>query len=168
MFSLPSWKPPQAGLRRMYSKSSRFGLVSASRVQQSVECLLCLQRLPHIPNGSLGICAVETHCRNLLLHDPLFNVGTVYAGISCALMKEQVNLIRQDSGEVVDVRLPVAVKSRGENNPGVVIEDHEPQVVDCGDAIRVLLPLAGESVGQELAHPLASARLQLADKRELV
>ena len=89
-------------------------------------------------------------------------------GIAGELLKEQVDFIGKDGREVVDVRLPVAVKSRGENNPGVVIEDHEPQVVDCGDAIRVLLPLAGESVGQELAHPLASARLQLADKRELV
>src|ERR1700730_7511963 len=114
------------------------------------------------------MCAVEAHCRNLLLDDPLFNVGTVYTGISGALMKEQINLIRQDSGEVVDVRLPVAIKRRGENNPSVVIEDHEPQVVDCGDSIRVLFPLAGESVGQELAHPLGSARLQLTDKRELV
>jgi hypothetical protein len=40
--------------------------------------------------------------------------------------------------------------------------------VDRGNAIRVLLAFAGETIAQQVAHSLGAPWLQLADESELV
>src|ERR1700722_19903712 len=89
-------------------------------------------------------------------------------GITSALVKKQVNLVGQDSREIVDVRFPVAVKGGGKDDPAIVIEDHEAQIMDCSYAIRVLLAFASESIGQQLAHAFRASWLERTYKRELV
>ena len=71
-------------------------------------------RFPHIPNGRLGIGAVKADCRDLLLDDPVFDLGTVNPGIAGALMEEQIDFIRKDGGAKISS----------------IYDSHEPSNVD--------------------------------------
>src|ERR1700730_18675467 len=143
-------------------------MLSASRIQQGVECLLGLQCFPHIPNRCVGIRTVETYGCDLLANNPVLNPRTMYSGIAGTFVKKQINLVGKDGGEIVDVRFPVAVESGGKDDPAVVIEYDKAQVMDCGYPIRVLLAFASESIGQQLPHAFRASWLERADQRELV
>src|SRR5512146_2040636 len=93
-------------------------------VQHLVERLLDLQRLPHVAHGRIRIGAVEGHRRDLVLRNELFYAGATHSRVVHDLLKQQIDLVRDDRGEIVDIRLPVAVEGRSENAPGVVVEDY--------------------------------------------
>src|SRR5215469_8822167 len=142
--------------------------MSSSGVKQRVECLLSLQRLPHVPNRRIRIRAVESRGGDLSLNDPVLYLCTVDTGIAFEFMEKQVELVRDHGPEVVDVCIPVPIKRRGENDPGIVVEDHEPQVMNSTYAVSVLLALTCESSGQQFADALGAAWFELADKGEFV
>ena len=151
-----------------------FGTVPASgialvhRIQQRVQRLLRIERLPYFPYGCIGIRTVEANRGDLLGDDPILDPGAMDSGIAFEFMKEQIDFIGEDSGEVVDVRFPVPVECGGEDDPGVVVENYEPQVVDRSDSIRILLAFTCEAIRQKLAHAFRAAWLERTDQSELV
>src|ERR1700736_6373322 len=151
-----------------------FGTVPASgidlvhRIQQRVQRLLRLERLPYFPYGCIGIRTVEANRGDLLGDDPILDPGAMDAGIAFEFMKEQIDFIGEDSGEVVDVRFPVPIECGGKDDPGIVVENYEPQVVNRSDAVRVLLAFARESIGQQLAHAFRTSWVEFADKCEFI
>ena len=69
--------------------------------------------------------AVKGRRCDLLLSDPVFDIRTMYSGIAFEFVKEQINFVRNDGGEIVKILIPVTIKSGREYNPGVVIENYE-------------------------------------------
>src|SRR5215831_17670811 len=142
--------------------------VSLCLVEQGVERRLCLQCLPDIAYGSFGICTVEGGCRDLLRDDPILDLGAVNSRIALAFVKEQIDLVGDPASEIVDVGIPGPVESGSKDHTGVVVEDHESQIMHCGDPISKLFSLFVESFAEQLAHTLRAPRLELADERELL
>src|ERR1700722_14632527 len=80
-------------------------------IEQGVQRLFAFQYLPHVPNRCFRIGAVKANCRHLLLDDPVPDVRAVDAGIAFEFMKQQINFIRKNCAEIVDILIPAAIKS---------------------------------------------------------
>src|SRR5215510_12666427 len=141
--------PGCRSVRAQERKSSAWACVSLCLVEQSVERFLCLQRFPDIPYRSVGIRAVEGGCRDLPRDDPILDVGAVDSRIALAFVKKQIDLVGDPGSENVDVGFPGPVESGSKDHAGVVVEDHESQIMHGSDPIGMLSALFSESLAEQ-------------------
>jgi len=75
-------------------------------------------------------------------------------------VKEEIDLLGDLSGEVVDVNVPVAIERRGKEHAGIVIENDETQVMDRAHAICDALTISREAFAKQLAQAIGTAWLE--------
>src|SRR5215469_10963746 len=91
-----------------------------------------------VPYRQIRMGDVPTFCRDLMVSDPVFHLGTVNSWPAFPKRKENVHFVGDLRHEVLDVGVPVAVVGSGEEQLRVVVQKHETHVVDCANSIRVV------------------------------
>ena len=80
--------------------------------------------------------------RDLVLDEVVLRVRMANAGPAVPGGVDDVQVVGNLRHEVVDVGVPIAVKGRGEEQPRVVVEEHEAHVVEGADLVRALREVA--------------------------
>src|SRR6516164_10038071 len=106
--------------------------------------------LSHVPDGEVGSSDIPGAGRDLVLCDVVLHGGATYARPAFTVAEHHVELIGNLRGKVVDIRVPLAVICRGEQDPRVVVEEHVAHIMHAAD------PIGGLDVAPSVQHGLES------------
>src|ERR1700729_1766678 len=140
---------------------------STRGVQQLIYCTSYPQCLLDVPACGVRECGVEEFRVNLGVVDELQNPGVLHALISLPDAAEDLTEPRRYFlDEVFDVWFEVTIEDDCEQNPGVVIEQENAEVVDRADSVFPIRGL-GLELRETFAENLRSSRRNLANAGEL-
>src|SRR6185295_6795166 len=103
---------------------------------------------------------------DLMLGEVILGSWTADTGPAVPGRIDDVQVVGNFLDEVVDIGVPVAVKGRGEEEPGIVVEEHEAHGVERADLIRALREVASQDP-QERTQALRTTRGERDDDRQL-
>src|SRR5262245_52001533 len=103
-----------------------------------------------VPDGEVGLSNIPGAGRDLVLCDVILHGGATDARPPFAVAEHHVELIGNMRGEVVDIRVPLAVICRREQDPRVVVEEHVAHIMHAAD------PVGGLDVEPRVQHRLES------------
>src|SRR5215468_1053013 len=119
-------------------------------VEELVERRADLLELSQVPDGEVGEGDIPGAGGDLVLCDVVLHGGTMDARPAFTVAEHHVELIGNLRGEVVDIRVPLAVICRGEQDPRVVVEKHVAHIMDGAN------PVGGVDVDPSVQHRLES------------
>src|SRR5215469_285507 len=118
-----------------------------------------------VPYRQIRMGDVPTFCRDLMVSDPVFHLGTVNSRPAFPKRKEDVQFVGNFRHEVLNVGVPLAVVGSGEEQLRVVVQKHETHVVDGTNPVRVVEVAVPRL--QHTAQPRGSATRERGDQRQL-
>src|SRR5581483_3572095 len=151
-------------------KSSMSALIVVHELSDLVEELVyrladALEAL-NLRDRQIRISNVPTFGRDLVLDQVVLCSRTANAGPAVPRGVDNVQIIRNLRHEVVDIGVPIAIIGRGEEQPCVVIEEHEAHSVKGADLVRSLGQIALQQL-EKRAQTLRAAGCERDDDRQL-
>src|SRR5262245_35576621 len=120
----------------------------------------------NLRHSQIRIGDVPAFCRDLMFGEVILRSWAANARPAVPGGVDYVEIVGYLCHEVVNVGVPIAVKGRGEEQPSVVVEEHEAHGVEGADLVGALREVAPQQP-QERPQPLGAARRQRHDDCQL-
>src|SRR6185295_7930651 len=99
-------------------------------VEEFVSCLTDAFQSLDLSQCQIRLCHEPAFCRYLVLNEIVFCSRVADSRPAFPGRVHQIQIIWNQRDEVVDVGVPIAIEGRGEEQFRVVVEEHEPHVVE--------------------------------------
>src|ERR1700733_6004549 len=107
-------------------------------VEEFVHCLADAPEPENLRYREIRICDVPAFRGDLMLDEVILRFWTANAGPAVPRGVDDVEIVGNLRYEVVDIGVPIAAVGRGEEQPRVVIEEHEAHGVEGADLVGAL------------------------------
>src|SRR5712671_1201299 len=112
---------------------------SADLVEELFRCRADSPEPSCLHNGQSRIGDIPEVRRDLMPRDVVLHLRTAHARPTLRIAELEVQDVRDLRGKVLDVDVPVAIVGSAEEQLRVVVEKHEPHVVDGADPVYQLI-----------------------------
>src|SRR6266404_2371867 len=142
-------------------------LLSADLVEEFFHRIADALKPSGLYHGQIRIGDVpEVRC-NLVARNVIFYLRATNSRPTLGIAKLEVKDVGNLRREVLDVDVPVAIVGSAEEQLRVVVQKHEPHVVDSANHVYEFIPDAAVQSFEETAQPLGSAWCERDDHRQL-
>src|SRR4029453_5926541 len=80
-----------------------------------------------------------------MFNDIVLDIWTLYSRIVINLSKRKINIVGNECSKVINVRIPITIKSRRKKESGIIFENSEPHIVKGTHSIGKNLILISKS-----------------------
>src|SRR5262249_22658099 len=111
---------------------------STNLVEEFLSGLADALHVGDVPYRQIGMGDVPAFGRDLVLDDPVFHLWAANPRPAFASGEDDIHLVGDLRCEVIDIRVKIAVVGSREEQPRVVVQEHETHVVDGANPVRVI------------------------------
>ncbi len=89
----------------------------------------------------LRVSTVKICSCDLGFNDIILDIWTFYSRIVFDLFEHKINKVGNERSKVINVRIPIIIKSRRKKESSIIVENNEPKIVKRTDSIGIALIL---------------------------